>query len=299
MNQRIVITGGTSGLGLETARALMHAGADVVIVGRNASRGEQAQRDLTASSPQPGPSSGSVGRSSVPTGSATFEQADITDPHEVRRLARRLLTGPAVDVLINNAGGTFRAPTFTLEREGTLAVNHLGGAALTELMLPSLAKARGRVLVTTSNVHRQRFAVPTGPAIVSVENYRAMVAYGQAKLANLAWALDLAQRQVGQGVTVNAFDPGQMRTDLTTAMTSDFAPQPMRAFWPLFRASLRVSPPAETPARTYAELAVSDTWSAVTGAYVTRKGKRGRVAKAATDERTVDWATAAVARFLD
>ena len=196
----IVITGATSGIGRAVALGLGRCGASLVLVGRNARKGEELVRRIRADSPD---------------STAKFFQADISSLREVRNLVMRVNECvDRVDVLINNAGARFTQFEETAEGlERTFATNHLGHFLLTALFLEHLMRApRARILTIGSGAH---FGVDGDPIwILARETYERKLAYGTSKLANILFAYELARRLSGTSITSNAVDPGGVATNL-------------------------------------------------------------------------------------
>lgn len=187
-NRTAVITGGTSGLGEVTALTLAKEGWQVFIVGRDAERGKQV-----------------MDRSE---GRVTFYAADLFSLHDVARLAKVLVeAAPRIDLLVNNAGGSFSRDVRTVDGlERTFALNVAAPFLLTEGLLPALAAAKGRVVNVVTGV-------PNG-AKASLEQLAGekagpgMGQYIRAKLALIAVTREQARRFAAQGVTVVALHPG-------------------------------------------------------------------------------------------
>src|SRR5580693_3493084 len=140
----VVVTGGNSGIGLETAAALGAMGARVIITARDKSRGEAAVAKIAE---------GITGGGSVEL--AVF---DLGDLHSVRTGASELLERcPRLDVLINNAGLILTSRAESVDGfEATFAINHLGPFLLTTLLLPRLIEsAPARVINVASTAHNQ------------------------------------------------------------------------------------------------------------------------------------------------
>ena len=189
-----LITGGTAGIGLVTARALARQGAAVTIVGRNPQRGEQAARAL---------------RAAAPGAEVRFERADLSLLDENRRLARIVAeSADRLDVLVNNAGAIFSRRRVTADGlEATFALNHMSYFLLTNLLLNRLRAAEaGRVVVVASIAHRR--AELDFDDLQCKRRYSARVAYSRSKLANVMFAYALARRLKGSAVAVNALHPG-------------------------------------------------------------------------------------------
>jgi NAD(P)-dependent dehydrogenase (short-subunit alcohol dehydrogenase family) len=193
-----LITGGTSGLGLETARALAGQGADVLLTGRTADRARQAAQ--------------TVG------GRCTGLELELTSPDSIIDCARQVEgLGVAIDGLICNAGimrlGERRVIAGIEEH---LAVNHLGHFLLVNRLLARVRAApQGRVVVVASSAWK--WAPPAGIEFDNLDGsreYTANKAYGQSKLANALFSLELARRLASTTATSNAVNPGPVDTDL-------------------------------------------------------------------------------------
>lgn len=190
----VLVTGGTAGIGLVTARALAGKGAAVAIVGRNPQRGEQAARAI---------------RAEVPGAEVRFERADLSLLDENRRLARIVAeSADRLDVLVNNAGAIFSRRQVTADGlEATFALNHMSYFLLTNLLLNRLRAAEaGRIVVVASIAHRR--AELDFDDLQCERRYSVRTAYSRSKLANIMFAYALARRLEGSPVTVNALHPG-------------------------------------------------------------------------------------------
>lgn len=197
-NRTALVTGGSSGIGLETARGLIAAGYQRVgIVGRNTERLDQACRSL--------------GRSAV-----AF-RADFSSLAEVRNLARRVESEfDALHVLVNNAG-VWHAER-QLSRDGiedTFAVNHLAPFVLTNALLPLLrASAPARIVHLSSRRHVHCAGIKWHDLGLE-QGYTGLRAYDQSKLANILFSNALANRLSGSEITSNAVHPGSVATNIT------------------------------------------------------------------------------------
>jgi len=190
----VLVTGGTAGIGLVTARALAGKGAAVTIVGRNPQRGEQAARAI---------------RAEVPGAEVRFERADLSLLDENRRLARIVAeSADRLDVLVNNAGAIFSRRQVTADGlEATFALNHMSYFLLTNLLLNRLRAAEaGRIVVVASIAHRR--AELDFDDLQCERRYSVRTAYSRSKLANIMFAYALARRLEGSPITVNALHPG-------------------------------------------------------------------------------------------
>jgi NAD(P)-dependent dehydrogenase (short-subunit alcohol dehydrogenase family) len=202
-----VITGGSGGLGLATARVLAERGATVVLAGRDPAKLIHAGEEL---------------QGAQPSGSVQTAELDLASLESIRKAAADLSGRfAALDLLINNAGLMF--PPYGLTRDGhelQFGTNHLGHFALTGLLLPQLLAAPGsRVVTVSSNGHRagrMNFA-----DLNSARHYQRMLAYGQSKLANLMFTYELQRRLAAANAPTIALaaHPGTARTDLTRHMS--------------------------------------------------------------------------------
>jgi NAD(P)-dependent dehydrogenase (short-subunit alcohol dehydrogenase family) len=200
-----VVTGANSGLGLVTARELARHGARVILGCRNQQKGRAALEEITeaASGPEP-----------------ELEALDLADLSSVRSFADRLAAGgDRLDLLINNAG--VMAPPRRRTADGfelQFGTNHLGHFALTNLLLPLMeGREDARVVTLSSTAHRMgRIAFDN---LNGDRNYFRWNAYGQSKLANLLFALELDRRLRAAGSTVKsvAAHPGYAATNLQSA----------------------------------------------------------------------------------
>ena len=192
---QILITGGTNGIGLAAAQMLAARGANVAIVGRNEGRTQAAAARIRA-----------VAAAGVAVG--TFI-ADLSSQAAVRKLAAEVRSRyPRLDVLVNNAGAMYTTRQLTADGiEQTWAVNHLAPFLLTTLLLDRLeASAPARIVTTASDAHRGA-QLPLED-LNAEHSYRGFGRYGQTKLANILFTLELARRLEGSGVTANCFHPG-------------------------------------------------------------------------------------------
>jgi len=192
---QILITGGTNGIGLAAAQMLAARGANVAIVGRNEGRTQAAAARIRA-----------VAAAGVAVG--TFI-ADLSSQAAVRKLAAEVRSRyPRLDVLVNNAGAMYTTRQLTADGiEQTWAVNHLAPFLLTTLLLDRLeASAPARIVTTASDAHRG--AQLPFEDLNAEHSYRGFGRYGQTKLANILFTLELARRLEGSGVTANCFHPG-------------------------------------------------------------------------------------------
>lgn len=198
-----LITGGTSGIGYESAKALAAAGAQVVIAARNPERGKEAIASI---------------QQQTPNARVQFEAFDLADLASVRTLGERLnATLPRLDGLINNAG-IMEPPERGISADGfemQFAINYLGHFVLTAQLLPLLQKADAPRVVTLSSIAAARGDINFAD-LQFEEAYDARAAYSQSKLACLMFALELQRRSDAGGWRLQsiASHPGVSRTDL-------------------------------------------------------------------------------------
>jgi protochlorophyllide reductase len=202
----VLITGANSGLGFETARALAARGATVVLACRSQQRAREARHDLLA----------------CPTTSGPIDvlELDLADLAAVTTAARRFADRYGrLDLLINNAG-VMGLPR-TLTRDGfelQFGINHLGHFAFTLALLPLLRDRDGARVVTVSS-GAQYFGRIDFDDLQGERRYDRWRAYGQSKLANVMFALELQRRlqQMDSPVLSLAAHPGVARTNLQPA----------------------------------------------------------------------------------
>ena len=140
--------------------------------------------------------------------------ADLASQPSVRRLAAQLLSRhPRIDVLVNNAGAVY--PKRRLSDDGielTWALNHLAPFLLTGLLLERIKDSRPARIVTTASGAHNGAAIPFDDINAERSFGRGFHRYGQTKLANILFTVELARRLEGTGVTANCFHPGVVAT---------------------------------------------------------------------------------------
>ncbi|WP_026818096.1 oxidoreductase [Arthrobacter castelli] len=199
--KRAIVTGANSGLGLQTSLALAAKGASVMLACRNPERGQRALEHVAEA-----------------TGSAvcTTGQLDLASLQSVRSFAGAW-HGP-LDILVNNAG--VMATNLRRTEDGfeqQLGINHLGHFALGGLLLAQLRESADARVVTVSSLAHRRGSIDFDD-MNSARRYRRWGAYGQSKIANLYYTVELNRRLAANGdtVTVAAAHPGLSRTGLFT-----------------------------------------------------------------------------------
>ncbi|WP_062071916.1 SDR family NAD(P)-dependent oxidoreductase [Demequina sediminicola] len=196
----IVITGASDGIGAGAARQLHDIGHRVVIVGRSPEKTEAVAAAL-----------------GVP-----FHIADFADLSQVRTLVQDLLDAyPRIDVLANNAGGTFTQRTTVDGHDLTMQVNHFAPFLLTTQLLDRLIESDAAVIQTSSVAHRAWGDID----VEDLDNQRkwsAQKSYGDAKLANVLFTKELDRRYRNQGISAAAFHPGAIATNFASEGSGPF-----------------------------------------------------------------------------
>lgn len=199
----IIVTGGSEGIGFETALALARAGGDVVIASRNADKGADAVRRI---------------RAEVSDAAVRFEKLDLGSLVSIKAFSERIAAEHSrLDVLINNAG-VMNPPKRVETADGfelQFGANYLGHFALTGRLLPLLREAAGARVVSLSSVAHRGGAINFDD-LEWERGYNPMRAYRQSKLAMLMFAFEFQRRSAagGWGPVGLAAHPGVSRTNL-------------------------------------------------------------------------------------
>src|SRR5690554_2465832 len=200
----IVITGASSGIGLETAKILANSGYNVLGIGRSSIKCNRAKERILSENPD---------------AKITFFLADLMNQGQVIKLAEELNlylereSNGQLYALINNAG-CVRSHYMTTDEgyEHQFALNHLAGFLLTYKLLPALIKAKGRVIMTGSESHKG--IKINWDNIMLYRRYNPLVAYKQSKLCNMLFAKGLNERYAAEGIHAYVVDPGLVNTDI-------------------------------------------------------------------------------------
>jgi len=195
-----LVTGGYSGLGLETTRALAGAGADVIVPARRRETAEQALAGFDR---------------------VEVDELDLADLASVRAFAERFLaSGRSAAIVINNAG-IMACPETRVGPgwEAQFATNHLGHYALVNLLWPAIARESARVVSVASAGHRR--SPIRWDDVMFERSYDKWEAYGQAKTANVLFAVHLDALGRDAGVRAFSLHPGGIRTPLQRHLTTE------------------------------------------------------------------------------
>ncbi|MFC6089890.1 SDR family NAD(P)-dependent oxidoreductase [Saccharothrix lopnurensis] len=197
--RRAVVTGGSSGIGVETARALAGAGAEVTLAVRDTAAGQRV--------------AGEIG------GDVRVARLDLADQASVAAFVAGW-DGP-LHLLVNNAGVMATPETRTPEGwELQFATNHLGHFALTTGLHRYLAAEGARVVQVSSSAHH-RSGVVFDDIHFERRPYEPWSAYGQSKSANVLFAIEATRRWAADGITANALMPGGIMTNLQRHVTEE------------------------------------------------------------------------------
>lgn len=199
--RRVLITGGTQGLGLEAAVQLQRLGAVVAITGRDDGKLAAAAAEIARRSGSPPP--------------RTW-RADFAVLADVRALAAALLAEPdPIHVLLNNAGTVFDARSTTVDGfESTFAVNHLAPFLLTRLLEERLLASAPARVVTVSSAAHFRATMDFDDLHYAKGGWSTMASYGRSKLANVFMTRSLGRRWDPTRVTATCLHPGGVATNI-------------------------------------------------------------------------------------
>lgn len=205
-----IVTGATSGIGLETTRVLALRGVHVIMPVRNVEAGKKVKESIAEK---------------IPNAKLEVMELDISSLESVRTFASQYCSkGHPLNLLILNAG--IMTPPFSLSKDNIelqFATNHVGNFLLTNLLLDTMKKTakesgiEGRIVILSSEIHRVTYKEGIRfDKINDEKSYSAFYAYGQSKLANALHANELTRRLQAEGVniTANSLHPGVIRTNL-------------------------------------------------------------------------------------
>ncbi|MDR1452653.1 MAG: SDR family NAD(P)-dependent oxidoreductase [Candidatus Margulisbacteria bacterium] len=205
----VIVTGGYSGLGLETARSFCSAGATVIIPTRDYNKAAAAVKGLPK---------------------VEIERMDLLDPASIDSFAEKFLaSGRPLNILVNSAG-IMALPRLTLDKRGYeyhFATNHLGHFQLTLRLLPALRKANGARVVSVAARAHQLSRVFFDDLNFARREYRPMLGYAQSKTANILLATGLDAREQINGVRAFSLHPGSI---VSTNLGRNFTLAQLRTF---------------------------------------------------------------------
>jgi NAD(P)-dependent dehydrogenase (short-subunit alcohol dehydrogenase family) len=196
-----IVTGGASGIGVETVRALALAGARVVIATRDSVKGEAVAATL---------------RRETQSEKIEFRSLDLSSLQSVKKFVADFLTlRRELHLLINNAG-IMAAPLAYTDAglESQFGTNHIGHFCLTVGLLPALMEAGQARVVSLSSLGHRRSEVHFDDINFRHRAYDPWLGYGQSKTANILFAVGMAQRFASKGIKTNAVHPGGIMTGL-------------------------------------------------------------------------------------
>lgn len=263
----VIVTGGTSGLGFETARNLADRGGRIYIGARGEKKGNEAAESI---------------RQSTGNEFVKFIQLDLGSLKSVRKFSETFhAIENRLDILINNAGVASHYNKTEDEFEVNMGVNHLGHFLLTNLLLDLLkASAPSRIIVVSSIAHRV--------GVIFRNNLNSEIlfpgifkAYANSKLANVLFTKELSRRLEKSGVTVNSLDPGLSMSAIAQNLHSG-----IRFVFEFIQQVFGRNP--EHAAQTHIMLAVDPSVDEISGKYF-RDCKEQEPAYFARDEIMARW----------
>jgi NAD(P)-dependent dehydrogenase (short-subunit alcohol dehydrogenase family) len=281
-SRTVLVTGGTGGIGLQTAIALAELGLQVVITGRDAAHGAAALDAIDEAC----------------RGDAAFVAGDLSTRSGVEALAATIVDRyGSLDAVIHNAGAA--APDLRRTADGLeldFAVNAAAPFGLTRLLRPALLAAGAARVVTLSGGSA---GSPIDLANLNVERgFRGLQTYSHSKRATEAMSLALARRLEPDAIMVNIVYPGQASTAMTRGVTPGMLDWWMRPLWPIFKRLV-----ADDGGRSAAAASRSSVWAAtapeldgVTGAYYDSACQRGRLHASVLDPAAQEAVVARIER---
>lgn len=241
----VVITGGSSGIGMETARKLSWEGASVLIACRNLEKAYEAKANIEAETGNP----------------IKVMEVDLASFASIRSFSENLIERFGVpDVLINNAGTYCRKYKQSIDGiEMTMAVNYFGVFSLTSLMLPYMLELSGESRIV--NVSSDAYSVgPFYPDLGHSRKLKGFRAYSMSKRALMYYSFKLAEKLKDSGVTVNCVNPGHSATGIWPSDTW---------YWKIAGSFISMgADPASYAAENVVYAATSPELCMVTGKYI-------------------------------
>lgn len=246
-----IVTGASSGIGTETARALASAGADVTLAVRNVRAGTEVANRIAENLP---PDAGGL----------DVAPLDLAEPLSVRDFVQAW--AEPLHILVNNAG-LMAPPELTRTADGfeiQFATNHLGHFALARGLHRWLAAVRGARVVSVASIGHLFCPVVFDDLHYRFRPYDQWTSYGQSKTANVLFAVGAAVRWAEDGIAVNALMPGNVTS---TALARYMKPEDLEAFGERTELGLPPAKTIEQGAATSVLLAASPDTEGVTGSY--------------------------------
>ncbi|WP_250628628.1 oxidoreductase [Pinirhizobacter soli] len=201
-----IVTGGYSGIGVETVRALANAGASVIVPTRNETKATQTLAGIR---------------------NTRFEAMDLADPASIDSFVSRVIaTGQPLHMLVNSAG--IMATPFERDARGyeiQFATNHLGHFQLTLGLLPALQRAQGARVVSVSSWGHRYSPVVFDDINFEQRQYSPWTSYGQSKTANILFAVELDARYQADGIRAFAVHPGLI---IDTGLGKHLSPEDLK-----------------------------------------------------------------------
>ncbi len=256
----ILLTGATAGIGKATARALAPSAGKFILVARNAEKLNALVSELS---------------NLMDADKLDTVVADLSEPASIEKAVAEIRSRyDQIDLLINNAGGYFSDRSEnSVGQEYTFALNHLGYYHLTTRLLDLVKKSPKARIVSVSSMAHSMGEINFDDLML-VENYGAMKAYAQSKLANILFTRELSEQLENHNVTVNCLHPGVVASNFTDNMPGWV--QPLMGFAKIFM----ISP--EKGAATSIFLATSPEVAEISGEYFVKK-KIAKTSPAAKD----------------
>lgn len=208
-----VVTGGNSGIGTETVKALASAGCRVILCSRSVKAGEDAVETHVKKADD----KVKGGNYAVPDADIKVMQLDLADLRNVEQFAKELESEKSIDYLVLNAGVMMGPKGHTKDGfERQIGTNHFGHFHLTDLLLPrmKLQDTPSRVVVVSSNAHRMGKIDLHDLHYDKGRSYWEWLAYCQSKLANVLFTKELEKRLEGTKITATCLHPGVIATPL-------------------------------------------------------------------------------------
>lgn len=244
-NKLCVITGANAGIGFETAKGLAKRGAFIVMLCRNEEKALNAKKEI---------------QREIPSAGIDIILCDFSIQDEIRKAANEILEKyNTIDVLINNHGFINNKFEETVDGlESTFAVNHIGYFLLTNLLLPKIKlSGKARIVNVASEAHRN--GIFNADDLQSKKEFNAWKAYGNSKLYNILFTIELASRLKNTDVTANCLHPGVIKSNFSSGLSPMF-----KFLWKLGSPFMKTNLEG---AATTIYLATSEEVNEVNGAY--------------------------------